>query len=232
MVRRRWVSRFLGAEDGAAMVEFTIVMTLLFIVVFGFVDFGFALYQWNAASKAVQLGARLAAVSHPVACGLTAFTGVDDTACADTGATGCVGGPMAGSYESECNGATGTCSGFGTFDPAAFNRIIYGSDWQQQGCGNVLPGDRPGMCDLFWRIGPENVVIEYLVSGLGFAARPGGPVPTIQVRLDGLTFDFFFLGGLLRDFDFVERINIPPMTSTVTGEDLDTTWPGTASTCP
>ena len=226
MVRRRWVSRFLGAEDGAAMVEFTIVMTLLFIVVFGFVDFGFALYQWNAASKAVQLGARLAAVSHPVACGLTAFTGVDDTACADTGATGCVGGPMDGSYKSECN-ANG-CRGVGTFDSAAFNRIVYGSDWPEQKCGDVVAGDRPGMCDIFWRIGPENVVIEYLDSGLGFAARPGGPVPTIQVRLDGLTFDFFFLGDLLR----FGPIDIPSMKSTVTGEDLDTTWPGTASTCP
>lgn len=227
MVRRSIGMRFLRAEDGAAMVEFTIVMTLLFVVVFGFVDFGFALYQWNAASKAVQLGARLAAVSDPVACGLTGFTGVNDTACADTGTTGCVGGPMDGSYKSECN-ANG-CTGVGTFDSAAFNRIVYGSDWPEQKCGGVLPGDRPGMCDIFWRIGPENVVIEYLDSGLGFAARPGGPVPTIRVSLrDNLPFDFFFLGGLLG----FGQIKIPPMASTVTGEDLDTTWPGTVSTCP
>ncbi|TIV22606.1 MAG: pilus assembly protein, partial [Mesorhizobium sp.] len=49
---------FTSAEDGAAMVEMAIVMTLLFVLTLGFVDFGYALYQWNGATKAVQVGAR------------------------------------------------------------------------------------------------------------------------------------------------------------------------------
>lgn len=225
MVRWRLALRFLRAEDGAAMVEFTIVMTVLFIVVFGFVDFGIALYQWNSASKAVQVGARLAAISHPVACGITSFTGLDDASCTSTGDAGCPGGPIVGSYESSCDGATSTCSGIGSFDSVAFNRIIFGQDGQ---CGVVLPvGSRPGMCDVFTSIGPQNVIIDYLDSGLGFASRPGGPVPTIQVRLQNLPFDFFFLGDLL---GFVQ-INIPSMASTITGEDLNTT-PGTTPACP
>ncbi|TIW42757.1 MAG: pilus assembly protein, partial [Mesorhizobium sp.] len=51
---------FAKSEGGATTVEMAIVSTLLFALVLGFVDFGYALYQWNAANKAVQLGARLA----------------------------------------------------------------------------------------------------------------------------------------------------------------------------
>ena len=54
-------------EDGAAMVEMAIAMTLLLTLTLGFVDFGYAFYQWNAATKAVQVGARLASISDPVA---------------------------------------------------------------------------------------------------------------------------------------------------------------------
>ncbi|WP_245521446.1 TadE/TadG family type IV pilus assembly protein, partial [Mesorhizobium sp. M3A.F.Ca.ET.175.01.1.1] len=53
------------------MVEMAISMTLLLMLTLGFVDFGYAFFQWNAATKAVQVGARLAAVSDPVAGALT-----------------------------------------------------------------------------------------------------------------------------------------------------------------
>ncbi|TIV03001.1 MAG: pilus assembly protein, partial [Mesorhizobium sp.] len=57
------IRRFAETEEGAAMVEMTIVATLLFALTLGFVDFGYAFYQWNAATKAVQVGARLASIS-------------------------------------------------------------------------------------------------------------------------------------------------------------------------
>ena len=53
--------------DGAVMVEFSIVILVLLTVTGGMVDFSLALYQYNNASKAVQLGGRLAATSDPVA---------------------------------------------------------------------------------------------------------------------------------------------------------------------
>src|SRR5690242_20676611 len=58
-------------QDGGVLVETTVMMTMLFLFVLGGIDFLFAFYQWNSASKAVQLGARIAAVSDPVATGLT-----------------------------------------------------------------------------------------------------------------------------------------------------------------
>jgi Flp pilus assembly protein TadG len=49
-------------ERGAAAVEFAIVATLFFMLVFGIIDFGFAFHSWNNAVNAAREGARLAAV--------------------------------------------------------------------------------------------------------------------------------------------------------------------------
>jgi Flp pilus assembly protein TadG len=51
-----------GREDGAAAVEFAIVATLFFMLVFGIIDFGFAFHSWNNAANAAREGARKGAV--------------------------------------------------------------------------------------------------------------------------------------------------------------------------
>jgi Flp pilus assembly protein TadG len=50
-------------EDGAAAVEFAIVASLFFMLVFGIIDFGFAFHSWNNAANAAREGARKGAVS-------------------------------------------------------------------------------------------------------------------------------------------------------------------------
>jgi Flp pilus assembly protein TadG len=52
-----------GREDGAAAVEFAIVASLFFMLVFGIIDFGFAFHSWNNAANAAREGARKAAVT-------------------------------------------------------------------------------------------------------------------------------------------------------------------------
>lgn len=49
-------------EDGAAAVEFAIVATLFFMLVFGIIDFGFAFHSWNNTANAAREGARRGAV--------------------------------------------------------------------------------------------------------------------------------------------------------------------------
>jgi hypothetical protein len=61
--RRRGLAR---REDGAAAVEFAIVATLFFMLVFGIIDFGFAFHSWNNTSNAAREGARKAAVDSSV----------------------------------------------------------------------------------------------------------------------------------------------------------------------
>ena len=87
-------------------------------------------------------------------------------------------------------------------------------------CGDATSSYTAGMCDIFGKITPANVRIAYTQpaapAGLGFAGRPGGPVPTIKISLQNMPFRFFFLGDLLG----FRNIQIPDATTTMTGEDL------------
>ena len=52
----------LSRQRGVAAVEFAIVASLLFTVLFGVMEMGRLLWTWNAATEATRLGARLAVV--------------------------------------------------------------------------------------------------------------------------------------------------------------------------
>jgi hypothetical protein len=200
--------RFAADEAGAAMVEMSIVIVLLLTLVLGFVDFGYAFYQWNAANKAVQTGARLAAISDPVVIStiISSATTTDSTL---------VGVQMApGSYSFTCTSTACTGNGTPGFSQAAFDTIF----------GATIAGGnpaRPGMVDIFPGLTRAEVRIEYIATGLGFWTRPGGAVPTIRVSIINHPFQFFFLGGLLG----FANITMPSMISTVTGEDLSSAAP-------
>ena len=200
--------RFREDEGGAVMVEAAIAMTLLLTLTLGFVDFGYAFYQWNSAAKAVQVGARMAAISDPAVAGLATVTNTPP----NTSDIGLPVGPS-GFPSYACLGAGAPLCNDN------FSRIFRG-DTVGTGCPARTGTQRPGMCHFFPRLQPANVRITYAATGLGYWTRPGGPVPTITVSLEGLTFQFFFLGGLL-GFD---DIAIPSMRSTVTGEDLKSTY--------
>ncbi|TIN22132.1 MAG: pilus assembly protein [Mesorhizobium sp.] len=209
--------RFRNDEAGAVMVEFTISMTLLLILTLGFVDFGYAWYQWNAATKAVEIGARIASISTPVAPEITT-----------AGLAITPGNPIpVGNFDYLCNGATSTCtcvgsgcpSATGTFTPANFNRIFRGDAVGVGTCPPLATGQRPGMCHFFSLLQPSNIIIRYTATGLGYQTRTGGSVPTITVTLQNMSFQFFFLGGLLG----FGTITMPSMLSTVTGEDMKST---------
>lgn len=191
------VTRFLRDQAGAVMVEVTLVISLLLILVLGFVDFSFAFYQWNAANKAVQMGARLAAVSTPVAAA-TILTS------ASTNDTALIGEPMSDNvFRFECS-STG-CGDTG-FNQAAFDRLV-------------------GRMEAFFPgLDPTRVRIVYDATGLGYWTRPGGSVPTISVRIEGQPFDFFFLPDLPGFDGMSSQIMMPNMQSTRTGEDLSSTY--------
>jgi hypothetical protein len=75
-----------------------------------------------------------------------------------------------------------------------------------------------GMCNVHAAIAPQYVTVVYKQTGLGYAGRAFGPVPTITVSLNAasskikLPFNFFFLP--------FAAIDIPQVTTTVTGEAL------------
>jgi hypothetical protein len=203
-------------REAAVLVESTITMIVLFVFVLGSIDFLFAFYQWNAAAKALQVGARIAAVSDPVADGL------NNLSVTATGSS-MVGSRMP-AFAVRCDGATssctcaGFCDGLRGYDSRAMSTIIFGRG--SSSCSDATSAYYAGMCDIFPRITADNVVIEYAQTGLGYVGRPGGPAPTITITLQNLPFQFYFLAGLMR----LSRLNIPA-TASVAGEDLASSAP-------
>ena len=207
-------------QSGAVMVEVTIVSTIMFLLVLGAIDFLFLLYQWNVAARAVQIGARLAALSDPVAAGLNGLSSAVLSASVPPGAA-------MPKFVIICDGRTATCRcntsstcrGVKGYDKAAMDTIVFGRG--SSSCSDARSRDKLGMCDIFSRITAANVVIEYAQTGLGYAGRPGGPMPTVTVSLQNLPFQFFFLPGLmgLRDWQ------IPASTTAMTAGDLSSHAP-------
>lgn len=197
------IKRFAGDERGGVLVEVTVMLVILFTFVLGSVDFLNAMYQWNAATKAVQVGARIAATSNPVAAGFTAITGME-------GGLNPGDPTPAGTYATiTCDGGSASCTA-GGYDAAALNIILSGR------CADPTAYCL-GMNKVFPRVQAQHVVISYESTGLGYAGRPGGPVPTISVSLQNLQFQFFFLT--------FANITIPGLATTVTGEDLSLSAP-------
>jgi Flp pilus assembly protein TadG len=202
-------------ENGAVLVELSILLPIVITVLFGSIDVLYAFYQWNAAAKAVQVGARIAAVSDPVATGLNNLSN-------QVVLSGLVtpGQPMP-SFQVTCDGSSETCTCVGTcadmapnpFSHAAMNAIVFGRG--SASCTDATSYYTSGMCDILPSISPANVRIVYTQTGLGYAGRPGGPVPTITITLQNLQFQFFFLSYL-----FGKNIAMPAMTTTITAEDL------------
>lgn len=204
-------------QDGAILVEATVTMTVLLVFVLGSIDFLVAFYQWNAAAKALLVGARIAAVSDPVADGL------NNLSVAVAGPFMPAGAPMP-SFVVRCDGAArtctceGACTGITGYNDAAMNTIVFGRG--SSSCSDATSLYYAGMCDIFPRITAANVVIVYAQTGLGYVGRPNGPVPTISLTLQNLPFQFYFLGGLMG----LSKINIPAVAS-IGGEDLSSGAP-------
>ncbi|MCU1340343.1 MAG: TadE family protein [Bryobacterales bacterium] len=213
------IIRLARDRNGAVLVEVAVMMSIMFVFILGSIEFLFVFYQWNAAAKAVQVGTRIAATSDPVAAGLKPLS----TAVAGTLAP--PGGPMP-IFAVTCDGSTQTCTcstqvcpGGGGYNAEAMNTIVFGRG--SSTCSDATTSYDAGMCDIFSRITPANVVVAYTQTGLGFAGRPGGPVPTITLSLQHLPFQFFFLSNLMG----FNNLQIPALSTSITGEDLSSTAP-------
>lgn len=218
--------------SGAVMVEFTAALTVFLLLLFGSVEFANAFYQWNAATKAVQWGARIAAVSDPI---YTATPSMDFTKTV----TGSNAGdalpssatPATNAFDITCDGTATSCTCVGAICPTmglqnstAFNALVFG---RGNGTSCTGTGANIGMCNLFPRItSKSNITVRYQYTGLGYVGRPGGPVPTITVSLNQtapIQFQFILIGGLMKigNSAFPGFINMPSFATTVTGEDLN-----------
>lgn len=205
---------FFQDQRGISMTEGLMIFPILLLILTSMVEAGIAVFQWNQSTKAVQIGARLAAVSSPI---------VGDAAY-DTLSTDGVGSiPEGDPYPAGT--VTVSCSSGGTAcDTDRINRLLTGSDGicnpGATGLGEVV-----GMCDVMGLIGVENVMVSYHRAGLGYVGRPAGPVTSITVELRDLNFDFLILDTLI---PALGQINIPALPVSYTSEDVN----DCKSTCP
>ncbi|AWB49510.1 pilus assembly protein TadE [Gemmobacter aquarius] len=201
------LSRFRRSESGVTLIEGLIVFPLMLTVIITFVEFGYAVFQWEQTGRAIAIGARVAAVSDPVA-------QETDFKTLGSYSAGLPGDPVGGdTVRVSCVG-DGATAGLAKCTQD-FNRILYGSDGI---CKTAYGGALPGMCDVNPRIKAENVIVTYTRNGLGYIGRDAGPVVNVTVQLRNLNFSTFLLGPLLG----IRSIPIPFSPVTVTGEDLST----------
>jgi hypothetical protein len=167
------------------------------MLVFFIIEVSVAMFWWQTAQKAVEIGTRVAVVTTPAASGIPA---INLPAPGVLYGTHCDGGACQGWDEN----AEGTCIGGVTgCNPESFDRIV------------------GRMRDIFAVIEDEHVSITYTYVGLGFA---GGPVaPAVSVTLSGIPFETGF-ASILGNFigGGSPLLTVPDISVTLTGEDLET----------
>jgi hypothetical protein len=193
----------LADTRGMSSVEFTMVAVVFLLFVFGIIDFSRALWEWNSAAKATQMGVRWAVVNDPVAVEVGTFNGLTLVPPVGQGAPIPVadfngGNPVICSSA----GGTATCDSGFTADPNAFAAVV------------------ARMQDFYGEIGPDDVEVEYIHTGLGFSGNPFGSdiVPAVTVKLQPRQFDFLTPGitGLI-------SLTMPDFAATLTAEDMKNT---------
>lgn len=195
-------------DDGAALVEFAVVLPLFLILLFTVIDFGQLYLRWILAEKATHLAARLAVVRPPVCAGVPTFNdrtaGIPKTSPFGTSCTDSFFDLCADPGDISCTGATATGD---VFDDI-FDQVQ-----------SFLPP----------AVEPENMRFTYSFADLGFL---GGPyVPLVSVELEGDVEVPFItpLGPLLEAFaggDGLDNPTIPSMRATLPAEDLVEGGPG------
>lgn len=179
---------------GASLVEATLILPILLVMTFGLMEFGHALWQYNAAEKATAEAARFVATRGPVVtfasdrdCFVTSSAPAG-TLCANVaGATG-----WKGTWSGKCagTGAGATC---------------------QQAMMDQVVGRVRAIAPF---VQPENVQVELSGSNFGFVGR-GRPVPNVTVRLVNMTYNFVAMDKLLG----IGPIAMPGFDATSVAED-------------
>lgn len=192
----KFLRSFYGDEAGISLTEGLIVFPILVLSISAIFEFGYAMHQFNASAKALQLAVRLAAVSDPVAPGFSISAIPSDKSL--------IPGPIApGDF------ATVSCSGSTCND--GLNRIVYGSS----SATSCVPGSK-GICNINPRIGIENITVTYEQSGLGYWGRPYGRVVTIRMEARNVQMELPLLGALIG----FGSLTLPALPVSMTSEDL------------
>ena len=204
MSGERIIQRLIRDGRGGGAVEFALVIPLLLILLFGIIDAGRFLWEFNRAEKATQMGARYAIVTDVIPAGIVNADFVGSNHCSDINGNSitCTPGDTITDVNAigtlTCTSASCTCTGScptATIQTEPFNRLV---QRMQQMKPNITAA---------------NVRVLFRGSGIGFAGDPNGMqvVPLVTVELTGLQFRPILL------FNSVD-INMPSFATTLSAE--------------
>ena len=179
--------RLLHDRSAASAAEFAMVLPLLILLLFGIIDAGRFMWEYNRAEKATQVGARMAVVTNVISTGLgtQGYVGVGGLTQGDVIPASALSPIVCTQTACTC---TGSCpTGYAVADTPAFNAVL-----------TRMQTMKPD-------IAAANVRVEYRGSGLGYAGDPNGmdPSPLVTVRLTGVQFNsiatLFFVNFTMSD---------------------------------
>jgi len=172
---KRAARRFAADAAGATLVEFSLVLGVFLLLVFGLLDFGRMGYTHVMAEKATQMAARIAAVRPPACEGVPLRHDRPSSPGANPPDFGtmCRAGGVCASVSVTCVGSTENATAV-----EIFNRVA----------ALLPPGATPA--NLRYRYGFD--------SNLGFLGGPFTPVVTVE--LADMRFDFVSPLGALATF--------------------------------
>lgn len=190
--------RLLRSERAASAAEFALVLPLLLLLLFGIVDTGRFMWEYNQAEKATQMGVRYAVVTDPVLNGLYTYSFSISGGISQGSPV-----PTTSFDTATCNNSTCSCAPGGGFCSATSRNATAFT--------NVVTR----MSYMYPQIAAGNVQIQYKNVGLGFAGDPDGPdvSPLVTVSLTGLQFH------PITCLVFACSINMPDFRAGLTLED-------------
>lgn len=164
--------RLLRCRKAASSAEFALVLPLLLVLLFGVIDAGRFMWEYNRAEKATQMGVRFAVVTNMVPSGLSSYSFAVTDGIAQGTAVPTANFEHAACNNVDCSDCAGSVCGSIGYDGTAFQNIV------------------TRMSTMYPPIAPSNVTVTYKNVGLGFAGNPDGPdVSTlVTVALKGLKF--------------------------------------------
>lgn len=198
MAMRSFLRRFARDEEGSSTIEYIVLLLPLLALVFTSFQIALAYHFALTAQKAVELGARIAAVRDPVHTGLPASneieTGfVEGDSCALGACVAPVGGPWS------CSGAdleTANC------DAVAYEAI------------------RAEVARVAYLLDPEDLSITYYYGGLGFAEGPFTPIVEVAIEERPFFLQFLFNLALADPDQEADELQLPAVAASAIAEDL------------
>lgn len=193
--------RFLRNVAGAASIEYVILLLPLIALVFLSFQIALAYHFALTAQKAVELGARIAAVRDPVN---TALPAVNELA---------------------------PDSGFSAGDPCALGACLAPADGPWTCSGDNLTGDcdATAFAQVFdevarvaYLLDPSDLTVTYSYGALGFAGGPFTPIVEVSIR-ERPFLQFFFNLAFGSGEDTSRELNLPAVAASAIAEDLSST---------